>query len=252
MLADLGVRIGQRWDDPWWRRGSLLRRYGIELVLDVGANTGQYARKLRRLAGYTGHILSFEPVTAAYAELERRASRDPRWACVQLALGNEDGEAEISIGRSTDVSSLLAFRNWPDKAVSTAYAVGTESVRVARLDSLQEIEPDAGVMLKLDVQGYEAQVIAGARSALAKMAVLECEVAFEHLYEEQPSFRELVDLVDDHGFVPYSIATGNFNPRTSSLTYVDILFARPGDRPTGGSPHDARAIAARIRGGLGS
>lgn len=233
VLAALGIRVGAQWDDPWWRRGAILRRYGVDLVLDVGANTGQYARRLRTRSGYEGRIVSFEPVTEAYEQLERSASRDPRWECRKLALGDRDGEAEIVLGGSTDVSSFLAFREWPLAAVTTARAAGAEPVRVARLDSLDLVSHGRGTMLKLDVQGYEPQVLAGAARTLESVDVLECELAFEHLYEGQPSFREMVDLVEESGFAPLSVETGNFNPATASLTYVDVVFARRRD----GQPH---------------
>ena len=80
-------------------------------------------------------------------------------------------------------------------------------------------------MLKLDVQGFEPHVLAGAPETLARVVLLECELAFEYGYEDQPTFREMVDLIDGLGFHPISIAPGNLNYGTASLTYVDIIFA---------------------------
>lgn len=76
------------------RRFALMEHLGIDLVLDVGANTGQYASSLRK-AGYRAQIVSFEPLHRAYSRLARSAECDRRWRAVRLALGARDREAII-------------------------------------------------------------------------------------------------------------------------------------------------------------
>src|SRR5882672_4717902 len=66
---------------------AIFDRLKIDCVLDVGAHVGQYGRFLRNI-GYTGHIVSFEPVRANFARLERRSERDAKWTIHRLALGN--------------------------------------------------------------------------------------------------------------------------------------------------------------------
>ena len=226
-LAAVGIRVGRQWDDPHWRRGEILRRCGVTLVLDVGANVGQYALSLRRDGGYRGRILSFEPVAAAYETLARTAANDPEWDCVQLALSDQDGTAEITVASSSDCSSFLPFKDTSLSAAPGAFPVATESVRIARLDSLAPLKPDDVVLLKLDVEGLEPRVLAGAAETLGRISLLECELVFEPLHEGQPTVREMVDLVDDLDFRPISVAPGNINYRTASLSYVDVLFTRP-------------------------
>ena len=75
---------------------GLLRKYRVDLVLDVGANRGQYAGQLRR-SGYTGRILSFEPVPEVFAELSRAAAGDDLWDVHQLALGRERAELDMHV-----------------------------------------------------------------------------------------------------------------------------------------------------------
>ncbi len=219
--------MGPQWEDPHWRRGEILRRYGVTLVLDVGANVGQYASGLRRNGGYRGRIVSFEPVTEAYEALVHTAATDPGWECVRLAASDEDGTAEITVAGSSDFSSFLAFENASPSGVPTTVPVARESVRTARLDSLSVLKSGDVVMLKLDVQGFEPRVLAGAAETLARVDVLECELAFEYDYKNQPTFREMVDLIDELSFHPISIAPGNLDYSTASLTYVDMIFARP-------------------------
>jgi FkbM family methyltransferase len=225
-LAAVGIRVGPQWNDPHWRRGEILRRYGVNLVLDVGANVGQYGLALRREGAYRGRILSFEPVGAVYEVLTRTSANDPEWECVQLALSDQDGSEEITVASSSDASSFLSFRDTRLSAAPGAFPVATELVPTARLDSLSPVKPSDVALLKLDVQGFEPRVLAGAAETLALMPLLECELVFEHLYEGQPTFREMVDLIDDLGFRPISMAPGNLNYRTASLAYVDMIFAR--------------------------
>jgi FkbM family methyltransferase len=227
-LAEVGIRVGPQWNDPHWRRGEILRRAGVTLVLDVGANVGQYALALRREGGYRGRILSFEPVAEAYDTLARAAASDPAWDCLRLALSDQDGTAEITVATSTECSSFLPLNNPTRSAVRDARPVTTESVRTARLDSLPPFKPSDVVMLKLDVEGFEPRVLAGAAETLNRITLLECELAFDqHLYKDRPTFRGMVDLIDDFGFLPISVAPGNLNYRTASLAYIDMIFARP-------------------------
>src|SRR5262249_20346310 len=85
---------------PWERYRSavlpLFQHIGINCVLDVGANVGDYGLALRSL-GYKGWILSFEPVSATYARLAENAKGDPRWATFRFALGDENAERAINV-----------------------------------------------------------------------------------------------------------------------------------------------------------
>src|ERR1700678_3413224 len=78
------------------RRAVMLRSPRIQTVLDVGANVGDYGVELREW-GYKGRILSFEPASAAFKALSRRASADALWSVFNYALGGEEGLAEINI-----------------------------------------------------------------------------------------------------------------------------------------------------------
>ncbi len=87
------------------RRAEIMASLEIGMVLDVGANVGQYATELRRF-GYGGSILSFEPVSEAFDELVRASSADAGWECVRLALGQSDGSAKLGVTSNTASSSF--------------------------------------------------------------------------------------------------------------------------------------------------
>ena len=210
-----------------WRRAALLHRLAVDLVVDAGANVGDYAAELRR-SGYTGRIVCFEPVASVFAVLEARSAHDDAWECHRLALGATDGEAVINVGGSTRTSSLLALA--PGLEASDDWrSERTELVRVATLDSLLEsaFRDARRVLLKLDVQGAELDVLAGAPAAIGRVVALEVELPLRQFYVGQPTHRAIVDALDDLGFGAVSIEPGYVEPRSGAMTYADALFARP-------------------------
>jgi FkbM family methyltransferase len=103
------------------------------VVLDIGANIGQYGSQLRR-GGFAGRIVSFEPVSAFHRQLHQLASEDGRWETKPWGLGSADTTATINVAGT--LSSLLAIE---DRAYgSDGMAPTTEPVEVRRLDSIRD------------------------------------------------------------------------------------------------------------------
>ena len=105
------VRFDPR-NDPTSHRAALIRERGVDLVLDVGANDGPFARQLRE-AGYRGRIVSFEPQAAAYAALRGAAAADPLWECRNVAVGADEGEVVLNIAANSSSSSLFEMSAAP-------------------------------------------------------------------------------------------------------------------------------------------
>jgi FkbM family methyltransferase len=203
-------------------RPLIVRDQGIDLVVDAGANRGQWARELRA-EGYRGEIVSFEPLSTAYAALEQAAMADQHWTTQRLALGDAAGEAELHVaGNDGASSSLLEMRPAHDEAAPQARYVGTERVPVARLDDL-ELGGDR-LMLKLDVQGNERAVLAGAAQTAGRVHAVECELSFVELYAGQALFEELLALLSD--FSLWALQPSWADPRTGRLLQADAIFVR--------------------------
>src|SRR6266487_3917241 len=94
-LRRLGVDVG-RYRPVGARRNQLLVRYGISSAIDVGANKGQYATELREY-GFTGPIVSFEPLAGAHTALAAAAADDPLWTTHQTALGDTVGQVQLNV-----------------------------------------------------------------------------------------------------------------------------------------------------------
>jgi FkbM family methyltransferase len=198
---------------------------GIDVVLDVGANAGQYGEGLREL-GFRGRLVSLEPVAEAFAELERRAGDDGAWDAVRVAASDFDGEITLNITDDSRSSSVLA-RN--ERFSDKAGWAPKESRRVAarRLDGLlgELLRPDERAYLKLDVQGYERHVLDGAGTALARFEAIELELSVTPLYENQPSLTEMLPLLAERGFRPVCLEPILLDDE-GLLMELDGLFAR--------------------------
>jgi FkbM family methyltransferase len=203
---------------------AALSRHRVDLVVDVGANQGQYARRLRTL-GYTGRILSFEPGRDAYALLERRTAADPAWEARRTALGDAPGRLPLHVSQNSVSSSLLEVGRRHVEAAPDSRTTGTEEVAVDTLDAL-----DVGgerLLLKVDTLGYELPVLRGAARTVARARLLQLEVSLGALYEEQTDHIRLLDHVRGLGFEVLDLRPGFRDARTGQLLQFDLLAQRP-------------------------
>jgi FkbM family methyltransferase len=204
-------------------REALLQR--VDVVVDVGANAGQYGEMLRGL-GFAGRLVSLEPVAEAYAELSRRADADEGWEAVCVAASDFDGELTLNVtGDSRSSSVLRRNERFADKPGWEP----KESRRVParRLDALagELLRPGERPYLKLDVQGYERQVLDGAGDALGRFEGLELELSVTALYEGQPALADMLPLLAERGFRPVSLEPILLDD-DGLLMELDGLFAR--------------------------
>jgi FkbM family methyltransferase len=211
---------------PEQRRATVLTSAAVDLVIDVGANAGQYALEARDV-GYTGPIVSFEPVASCFERLERAAATDPSWTCRREALGSQLGRAVINVAANEGKSSsMLAQRPLDLGTLATMRYVAQEDVAVTTLDVVgPEIVGDSrNPLLKLDVQGLELEVLRGAQRFLPRVAVVECEVSLVAVYECQPLWRDVIDHLEAHGFALWALEPGYSDWSTGQVLELDAIF----------------------------
>lgn len=191
--------------DAWFSHASQMRsiveKFGIDLVIDVGANEGQFALALRSF--YGGEILSFEPVASAFEKLAAAAALDPAWQVRRLALGSRASTQAIHVAERSVFSSLLPANAYSARRFGQGTrAASTEVVSVRRLeDVLDEIRPAARrIFLKLDTQGYDTEVFRGAGNWLARVVALQSEVSLVAIYEGMPHWTDTVAVYEAAGF----------------------------------------------------
>lgn len=209
------------------RRLSLIERHGVGVVLDVGANDGSFAGGFRD-AGYRGRIVSFEPQSAAFARLEARARDDPSWECRRTAVGAHDGEATLHLAANSSSSSLLEMAEQHVRSAPESRYVGVETVPVARLDTLRAeiVHPRERVYLKADVQGLELDVLNGASVLLEQCRIVDVELSLVPLYEGAAALPDVLDYLEERGFVPVWLDPVFADAATGRLLQVDGLFQR--------------------------
>ena len=184
---------------------ELFRRHKIECLLDVGANTGQYVRFLRQFVGYKGRVISFEPVSHCYKSLSDNAEFDPMWNTHQFALGRESSMQRINVMKSDQFSSFLQPTHKYLPSLQNLNTIDhTEEITVRSLDEvLPEMKLDGietPIYLKLDTQGYDMEVIAGASNSLPHICALQTEVSVLNLYEGMPSIEHVIPTMRDLEF----------------------------------------------------
>lgn len=211
------------------RLALLLAASQVDLVLDIGANAGQWAHELRR-AGYAGNMISFEPLIQAHAELTKIAGQDEKWAVApRVALGERNADVEIYVAGNSVSSSLLQMLPLHAAGAPKSVYVGSETTPMVTLDSLvgNVIPSGRRIFCKLDVQGYEAKVLAGAVSLLRDTIGIQMEISLAPLYKGQPAFGELLDTMSRSGFEIFGFVPGFVDPASGRMLQIDGVFFRP-------------------------
>jgi FkbM family methyltransferase len=213
------VRYHSFWDDIAMSRG-------IKTILDIGANDGSFARTMRARFP-DAEIISFEPLHHSYAALLENMKGDAKFRAYNTALGEEAGETVIHRSASDPSSSLLPMAELHKKLYPKSAEHTDETIQVARLDEVLKNETLAAPMLvKIDVQGFEAGVIRGGTDVLRKADIVLVENSFVTLYEGQALFAEIHDLLHSLGFSYRGRSETHYDLQTKEPIYEDSVFIR--------------------------
>jgi FkbM family methyltransferase len=183
---------------------GLFPRLGVNCVLDVGAHFGEYGRFLRNI-GYTGLIISVEPVEASWERLSRDAEGDRSWLVHHMALGSVEGYAELNLTAGSDFASFLGPNEYArSEFPGSSRIVGQEMASVKRLDRVftqwTRGLTNPRVYLKLDTQGYDLEVLKGAEGCIDRIVALQSEVSVKPIYQSQPSLADALAHIERLGF----------------------------------------------------
>ena len=206
-----------------------LRAFEIDLVIDIGANEGQFANELRA-GGYSGRIVSFEPLTAAHRRLLQESNSDLAWHVhPRCALGDRLSEIELNISGNSVSSSILPMLTSHSSAAPESAYLGRESAPLITLDSVAPpyFEGAQAPFLKIDTQGYEWHVLDGALATLPKVRGIQMELSLVPLYEGQQLWRECIERLEAESFVLWALQSVFVDPATGRALQWDGLFFRP-------------------------
>lgn len=211
------------------RRKHILDYYQIDTVLDVGANTGQWATELRHDLGYQHRIVSFEPLSTAFNLLSKNAEHDQNWDVFPFGLGNVSEFLEINVAANSQSSSMLGMLPAHVQSAPTSEYVGKERIEVKRLDSIFHsiCSPQNRVYLKIDTQGFEEQVIDGAEGVLPLIDTIQVELSLVPLYDGELLIEEMCAKLRGKGYDLIALEESGFSDETTGhLLQVDAIFHR--------------------------
>lgn len=233
-------RIAERLDTPEARPARKLRvplplyrlfqrvrmLTSVGSVFDVGANIGQFSEWAAKCFP-EAPVHAFEPLPSCLADLEKVAARYPQIQTHPFALGDESGEVEMYENNFAPSSSLLPMTDrhremWPKTAKDKK-----RRIQVRTLDGFTaETDCNTPIFLKIDVQGFELNVLRGGEQTLKNVAVIMSEVQFDAFYEKQTDFLQLQNHLAERGFRFLEFADERRLRDEQRLVYADAVFVR--------------------------
>lgn len=195
-------------------------------VIDVGANVGQFAVASAKLFPDV-IVYSFEPNPESVRTLKKYVNSLQNVLVYPIGLGDKTGELNFHVNSHSHSSSILPLSKNHSIAFPNAKEMKVIQIEVSTLDDVfSDIELPSPVLLKLDVQGYEAQVLRGGVETLKRVNCVILESSFKPLYEGEILFMEIVRLMEGYGFV-FKRPVGWLNdPNTDEIIQIDALFQR--------------------------
>ena len=196
----------------------------VSNVIDVGANVGQFGLDIRR-HGFKGQIVSYEPVNETFGLLTQTTRRHQPWKAIQLGLGAAESERTINISGNDGLSSSLLemgslhLENFPDSAT-----VSRQNISISTIDNqlvVLGLRPQE-IMLKLDVQGFEAEVLKGASQSISKIPLCYLEVSITPLYEGEVLLLPILIELSKYGHEVIDVFRG-IKASNGQLLQLDIL-----------------------------
>jgi len=211
---------------PQYKPYEWLKGMNIRTILDIGANTGQFALRIHKILP-DAQIYSFEPLSDCFEELKRNLSNVPKFQCFNYALGNETRKHVIYHNDFSLSSSLLPMEQLHKDAFPYTKNAKEEVIEVRGLDTIAEsLELADNILIKIDVQGFEDKVILGGEKTIKRAKILIVEISFETLYHGQLLFDGIHSMLKSRGFVFKGCEESLRNPNDGRILQSDGIFVR--------------------------
>lgn len=208
---------------------EMLTREHCDLILDIGANEGQFAQSVLS-KGCRIPIVSIEPLTSVHSRLESNSKRFRNWSVYPpVAIGSAISTMNINVSKNTVSSSLLNMEPLHLKVEKSSAYTGTQPTDVVTIDHILAESPlveKSDILLKVDTQGFELEVLRGSRVSISRIKYVLIELSFEDLYENQARWHEVATYLDQAGFRLRNVWKGLFTKGSACLLQADFLFQR--------------------------
>jgi FkbM family methyltransferase len=207
-------------DKPW------LRQLNVNTVLDVGANTGQFAQVAHTVFP-KARIYAFEPLPSCQDQLREKMKGAERFQAFGTAIGRENGRVTMHESASSPSSSILPMTNEHAEAFPWTEEGREIEVDLRRLDYfLPQMQLEGLVLLKIDVQGYSMEVLMGASETLARVDLVLVETSVVTLYEGESTFDDVYQFLKDAGFTFTGVLDQLVHPESGAILQIDAIFQK--------------------------
>ena len=203
----------------------LFSKLDINLVFDVGANQGQFAKKIRD-KGYKKKIISFEPLNNVFSILKKNSNNDNNWEVENIAIGDFDGETIINESNYSLSSSILPISKLHLDAKENSHYISKQKTPIKKIDTIIKNNSlsDNNLFLKTDTQGFEFNVIKGSNSNLKNIRAILCELSLAELYSGQTLWLDLIEELKVKNFEIWYLEKGFQNPKNKQVLQLDCIF----------------------------
>jgi FkbM family methyltransferase len=199
---------------------KLLELHKIDIVFDIGANDGRYAKEVRE-SGWSGQIVSFEPQPLVFERLTQNMAADGNWRGMQMGLGSREATLKMNSYQMDVMSSFL------DKIEGDINSKKIDVI-VKRPDSIFEIitQGRRRPFVKVDTQGYELEIIEGFGGVMDQIVGWQIELSIKPLYDGQPSMEKVIAVMRSKGFSLWRLLPGLSDPINLRSYEMDGIFFR--------------------------
>ena len=207
-----------------------INKNNINSIIDVGANSGQFAEEVFK-NGFNGNILSFEPLKLEHSFLLNKKIKMKKyhWEIAErCGLGSLEKKLNINISGMRQSSSVLDISEIHTNLYPDSVNIGKEEIDIFPLDNFYNkiINMKKNILLKIDTQGYELEILKGAKKTLDYIDAIYAEVSLVELYKNQPLYDEILDYIKKGGFSVWSVDRAVGNKATGQTYQLDIFFVK--------------------------
>lgn len=189
----------------------------IQKIIDVGANEGQFAF-MARYCWPSAQIDCYEPDPSAYEKLSDFYTKEKKIQINNYALGSSSQTLKLNLGQTSATNSFLVERN---KLLKTSIDVSVKTI-----NEIYAQKDLSNSLLKLDVQGYELEVLKGSSNVLDKISFILAEISLAEIFECGPQFFDIWQFLNEYGYVYHTIIDQYRDPETEKILQMDILFSK--------------------------
>jgi FkbM family methyltransferase len=214
----VNLEIYEALDTPW------IHELGIATVLDIGANTGHFALAINALLPHA-KVYSFEPLPECFNALQIKTLNTPNIEVFNLALGNSSGSLAFRRNANSLSSSFLEMTDIHKSAFPETSQSEITHVMIERLDNIaKNIEIKKPLFVKIDVQGFEDQVLLGGMQIIKQAHIIVIETSFFELYEKQPLFDKIHLMLKENNYIYAGALQSLTDPNTGQVLQEDSIF----------------------------